>query len=339
MTQAMRQRAAALVAILVLLAAACGSADNADSAGLTVVVTTNILGDVVQNLVGDDVEVVVIMPVGSDPHDFQASAQQVAQIGEAGALIVNGAGFEEGLLDVIESAEEDGVPTFEAISAVSTLEFGDHDDEDHDDEDHDDEDHDDEDHDDEDHDEHEHKHEHEGVDPHFFTDPLRIADAAAAISDFLGETVTGIDDAALTANTEAYLAELRALDVEISEEMAALPRDRRILVTNHEVYGYFADRYGFEIVGTVIPSGTTVDTASAQALAALAQVVEDEQVPAIFADTSSSHELAQTLADEVGSIAVVELFSESLGPSDSAGATYVQMIRTNATRIIDALTS
>jgi len=177
------------------------------------------------------------------------------------------------------------------------------------------------------------------VDPHFFTDPLRIADAAAAISDFLGETVTGIDDAALTANTEAYLAELRALDVEISEEMAALPQDRRILVTNHEVYGYFADRYGFEIVGTVIPSGTTVDTASAQALAALAQVVEDQQVPAIFADTSSSDELAQTLADEVGSVEVVELFSESLGPSDSAGATYVQMIRTNATRIIDALTS
>ena len=159
----MRSTYRALVAIfagLALVAAGCGDDDDTAAGGggdadrPTIVVTTTILGDVVENLVGDEFDVVTIMPVGADPHDFQASAQQVAEIGEAEVLIVNGAGFEEGLLDVIEAAESDGVAVFEAISAVETIEFGeaghDHADEDHGDEDHGDEDHEDE-HGDEDH--------------------------------------------------------------------------------------------------------------------------------------------------------------------------------------------
>ncbi len=129
-----------IAAVFALVAAACG--DNEGPAGavakdrLTVVVTTNILGDVVENLVGDELNVVTIMPVGADPHDFQASAQEVAIIGDAVALIVNGADFEEGILDIIASVEADGVPVFEAVSAVETIEFGKggHDDE-HDEED------------------------------------------------------------------------------------------------------------------------------------------------------------------------------------------------------------
>ncbi|MDG1087120.1 MAG: zinc ABC transporter substrate-binding protein, partial [Acidimicrobiales bacterium] len=170
--------ALALIAVFSLLAASCGGsgdaavttevsqADAATSAQSderpVVAVTTNILGDVVEQMVGDYVDVVTIMPVGADPHDFQASAQQIAQLGDAAVLIINGADFEAGLIDVIESVEADGTPVFKAISAVSTIEFGDedHGDEDHDDEDHDDDhgdedhddDHDDEDHDDEDHD-------------------------------------------------------------------------------------------------------------------------------------------------------------------------------------------
>ncbi|MEL6893650.1 MAG: zinc ABC transporter substrate-binding protein, partial [Actinomycetota bacterium] len=109
----------------------------------TIVVTTNILGDVVSEVVGDAAEVVTIMPVGADPHDFQASAQEVDTLMNADALIVNGAAFEEGLLDVIESAEDEGIPTFEAISVVETIEFGegghDHSDEEHSDEEHSDE--------------------------------------------------------------------------------------------------------------------------------------------------------------------------------------------------------
>ena len=313
---------AAVLASAAVVLAGCGSGQGADGASganrPTVVVTTNILGDVVENLVGDELQVVTIMPVGSDPHEFQASAQQVAQIGAADGVIVNGAGFEEGLLDVIESAEGDGVPVFEAIGAVATIGFGGG-------------------HHDEQGDEDEDEHEHGGDDPHFFTDPARMAIAADAIVEFLIANVDGVDGDVLEANAAAYVAELEALDREVETVLADIPAKRRVLVTNHEVFGYFANRYGFEVIGTVIPSGTTVGGASAQELVELAEVIEHEGVPAIFTDTSSSDKLASTLADEVSEVEVVELFSESLGSDDSQGATYLDMVRTNAERIAAAL--
>jgi zinc/manganese transport system substrate-binding protein len=143
----------------------------------------------------------------------------------------------------------------------------------------------------------------------------------------------------LKTNAASYIAQLEALDAEVEGLLVAIPSDRRVLVTNHEVFGYFADRYGFEVAGTIIPGGSTADGADARALAELAELIEHEGVPAIFADTSSSGELAATLADEVGDIGVVELFSESLGSDGSDGATYLDMVRTNATRIANALSS
>ena len=342
-------------------------ADEASSEIPTIVVTTNILGDVVEEVVGDAAEVVTMMPVGADPHGFQASAQEVDTMMSADALIVNGAALEESLLDVIEAAEDDGVPTFEAISAVETIEFGegghDHDhgdehsdgekDEDHDhgdehsDEEHDhgdeehsdgekDEDHD---HGDEEHSDEEHgdDHDHSGDDPHFWTDPDRMADAVEGIVDFLQETVEFADPAAVEASADAYIAELAALSDEIEAIVASIPDENRVLVTNHEVYGYFAQAFGFEQVGTVIPGGSTLDTTSGGELAELAEVVEAEGVPAVFSDNTVSDELIQTLADEVGGLLVVELYSGSLGEPDSDGGNYLDMQRTNAERISSAL--
>ena len=338
----------ALIAVFSLLAASCGGSDDAavttgasQADAVTsaqsderpvVAVTTNILGDVVEQMVGDYVDVVTIMPVGADPHDFQASAQQIAQLGDAAVLIVNGADFEEGLIDVIESVEADGTPVFEAISAVSTIEFGEgsHDDGHEGEEDHDDDGHEGE----EDHDD---GHDHEGADPHFFTDPARMADAAAAILGYLTANLDGVDVDAMHASANEYIAQLESLDTEVAETFANLTDDQRVLVTNHEVFGYFADRYDFEVVGAVIPSGSTADGASAQALAELAELIVAEGVPVIFADSSSSDELVQTLATEVGNIDVVELYSESLGEAGSDGATYIDMVRSNAERIATAL--
>lgn len=353
-----RRLVAPLFALGVLVGA-CGGSDAASDDGgdagaeapadaPTVVVSSNILGDVVESIAGDDIRVVTLMPVGVDPHEFQASAQQVAELNAADALIVNGGGFEEGLLDVIEAAEGEGVPTFEALSAVSAIEYaedGGHDDHDHSDEEHsDEEDHDhaeDEEHSDEDHDDHaedeEHAHDHEGVDPHFFTDPARMAVAVDAIGDFLAVTLDGVDVAGLEERTAAYVAELESLDAELVEMFEALDDEQRVLVTNHEVFGYFAERYGFEVVGAVIPSGSTADGASAAALAELAEVIEHEGVPAIFSDESASDELVATLADEVGDISIVPLYSETLGAEGEAADTYVGMVRTNAERIADAL--
>lgn len=336
-------RLAAAGAALSLVAAACGTEADVAVAGVsedapTIAVTTNILGDVVDNLVGDLANVETIMPVGADPHDFQASAQQVALVGDADALVINGAFFEEGIWDVIEAAADDGVNVFHAIDEVSTIEFAEgdvHDDEEegdvHDDEEEEGEEHDDEEEGDE------HGHEEGGADPHFFTDPVRMADAVEGITAFLIETVDGLDVEAVQANADAYVAELVALDAEVTETLAGLSDEQRVLITNHEVFGYFAEQYDFEVVGTVIPSGSTVDGASGGALAELAEEIEHEGVPAIFSDVSASDQLISALADEVGEVDVVELYTESLGEEGSEGATYIEMVRANANRISAAL--
>jgi zinc/manganese transport system substrate-binding protein len=309
-----RRALALLLPILVL--GACGDDGAADGASgdddrPRVVVTTSILGDVVSSLLGDAAEVTTIMPPGVNPHDFQASPREAAAMREADLLVVNGGGFEEGLLEVVAGAEDDGVPVFEALSAVEHLDLEEHEEEDGDD----------------------HGHEHEGADPHFFADPARMADAARGILDAVSEE---LDLAGVEERAAAYLEELEALDAEVESILAAVPADRRVLVTNHEVFGYFADRYGFEVVGTVIPGGSTGESAAGD-LADLLEVIEEEGVPAIFADTSSPADLAANLAGDVGDVEVVELFSESLGDEGSGGESYVAMVRTNAERIAAAL--
>ena len=309
---------------LALAATACGSDDDtaagAGSGRPQLVVTTSVLGDVVENLVGDLADVEVVMPAGSSPHEFQASPRQVAAMREADAMIVNGGGFEEGLGDPIEAAEADGVATYAAIDAVETLTFAQ----------------------DEPHDEDDAEQEEHGtgsIDPHFFTDPRRVATAAQAIADFLANEVPALDTDELGTQAAAYVDELTALDAEMETTLADVPADRRKLVTNHEVFGYFAQRYGFEVIGAVIPTGTTQAAPSAGELDELAHTIEEAGVPAIFAETSSPTRLADSLADEVGEVQVVELYTESLGPDGSAGDTYAGMMRSDAEQIADALSA
>jgi ABC-type Zn uptake system ZnuABC Zn-binding protein ZnuA len=360
----------ALVAALGL--GACGSDSDSASGSSSgdvprIVVTTNILGDIVGETVGDLAEVEVIMPLGADPHDFAPSAQQAEAMENADLLVVNGAGFEEGMLDVIDNVADSGTPLFAFTDHVELLEFTDeHSDEDghgdeeaaDEDDDHsddaaegEDDDHgDDEDHgDEEDHgddkaegddDEHgeDHGDEHDGGDPHIWTDPSRMATAVQALAAELAE-IDGIDPEAIEAQAEAYQSELMALDAEMEETLAAVAADQRVMVTNHEVFGYFADRFGFEIVGAVVPSLTTNAEASAAEIEELASLIELEGIPAIFAETTQSTQLAEAIAESVGSeVAVVELFTESLGEDGSGAETYILMMSTNAGLVADALT-
>ena len=282
----------ALFAVVSLVAAGCSDDndnENVSSADKpSIVVTTNILGDVVSNMVGDSFNVEVIMPPGSDPHDFQASAQQVEKMMSADLLIVNGANFEEGMLSVIESAEADGVMVFEAISVVSQLEGSDdhgHDDhEGHDDHD-DHEGHD-------DHDDHE-GHDHGGIDPHFFTDPARMAVVVEELSEFLVANFPNVDQGFVSTAND-YAQELIDLDEEVNEILSEIPQEGKVLVTNHAVFAYFADSYGFEILGEIIPSASTLSSANAQQLASLADELSSNSMKAIFADASAADTLART---------------------------------------------
>lgn len=309
-------RVLSVLLVTLLSIASCGDDSGGATGGEPVVaVTTTVLGDVVDRLVGDQAEVVTVMPRGASPHDFQASARQAAQLADADLIVVNGGGFEEGLLSVVSAAEGDGVPVVAALDVLPADGGADANDEEHAEDD---------------------ERAHEG-DAHFFTDPLLMAEAVEGIADALLEHVPAIEEGQLRADADALVSELEALHAEIEGILDAVPEDRRVLVTDHDVFSSFADRYGFEVVATVIPSGSTSDGVSGGALAELADTLARNGVAAVFTEQTASADLAETLAAEVGDVEVVALYAETLGPVDSEAGTYDGMMRVNAARIAAAL--
>lgn len=314
----------------------------------SVVVTTAILGDIVsQVLAGTGAEVQVIMPSGVDPHAYEASASDGLALREADLVVANGLQLEEALLDVLASVEADGVSVLEVAEELDGLlepgaeghdhshggESGD----DHEGESHaDDEDRGDEageDHaDDEDHDEHDHGE----FDPHVWLDPINVGEMAGIIADaYAAVDVEAADTVA--ANAATVVAAMTELDTELQGLVSTLDEGQRRLVTNHESLGYLAAHYDLEVIATVLPGTSTDVDVTASSFTELVETIRDAGVPAIFADTSSSDRLAQSLAEEVGGIEVVELYTESLGEPGSGADTVAGMIRTNIERIVEAL--
>ena len=179
-------------------------------------------------------------------------------------------------------------------------------------------------------------HQHGGDDPHVWFDPHRVAEALPAFAQVL-TTDVGLDQAAVEACLNSYVAELEAVDTEIAAKVEQLPAANRKLVTNHEALGYYADRYGFEVIGTVIPTPASMAQASPAQLEALAEIIEHEGIKAIFAETLHSADDIEALAARVGDVDVVTLYTGSLGPPGSGAETYTGFLRTNTDLIVDAL--
>ena len=351
---ARRNRVPCWTFAFLLLLGSCGSGDGissgttappgTDSAGvvesapqserLLVAATTTILGDLVANVVGADADLVVLIPVGTDPHDYRASAAQVALLHDADLVVANGLGLEKGILDVLEAAEADGINLLEVGDLLDPLPFGGHG-RGHDDDDAGDED----DHGDEDDADHHgdegEDHAHSGADPHFWMDPLRVAEAARLIAQALASLEGSID---WMARADSYASAIEELHEEIQAILTPIPNEDRALITNHDALGYFADRYGFEIIDTVIPGGATLAEPSSAELAALVDRIRETGAPALFAETIEPTVLAEALAAEAGSgIEVVELYTGSLGEPGSGADTLIGMLREDARRIADAL--
>ena len=164
----------------------------------------------------------------------------------------------------------------------------------------------------------------------------RMATAAQLIGAELTKA-TGNEAYIDCANTTAE--EIRAAEVDVRATLESVPADGRVLVTDHEALGYLADKYGYEVAGTVIPAGSTLAQPSSADLASLVEVINTEGVPAIFANSSEPSSLAEAVAAETGAdIAVIPLYVESLGGPDSPASTYLDLMRTNAQLIADGLT-
>ncbi len=335
-----------LVALTLALSACAPAATPAAPAAdqprpLQVVATTSIVADVVKNIGGDRIAVAALLPIGADIHTYEPTPQDLAKAADARLVFVNGAGLEEFLSVLIENAGA-ADKVVEVSHGIELKDFGAHS-HDHGDEgkehSHEGEEHS---HEGEDHDhegeEHSHEgeeHSHEGGDPHTWVDPNNVKiwveniRAALTAADPAGE-------AAYRANAEAYLKQLDEIDAWIRQQIAQIPAENRKLVTDHQLFGYFAERYGFEQIGAIIPGYSTAAQPTAQEIAAIEDAIRAFGVKAVFVSKAVNPGLAQRVAEDTG-IQLVGLYHGSLSAPGGEAATYLDYLRYNVTQIVNAL--
>lgn len=329
------RRARTLAAPLLVLAlglSACGSeagegagrpaADQGEGKPVAVATTTQ-LGSVLADVTAcRDAESGTIMGPGDDPHDVSPSSEQVAQMVRAGLVFSNGLGLEGGMGSALENAKRDGADVVEVAPRLDPLPFGageaEHAGESA-----------------EEHAAHAHEgHAHGSQDPHVWMDVARMATAASVMGDALAEH-TGDDGYAECGRR--VQGELEDTDRQVREILAAVPAERRTLVTDHDAYGYFGAAYGFEVAGVVIPGGSTDAEPSSQELAALASQVRESGADAILTSVAAGTGLVDAVSREAGDLPVVELYESGVGPADSAESDYADAMLDNARTLADAL--
>jgi ABC-type Zn uptake system ZnuABC Zn-binding protein ZnuA len=301
--------------LLAALVAACGSDDGEGSGKPTVTATTGILADITERVAGPDAEVEQLIPDGAGTHDFQLSARDRAGVEDSVLLVSVGAELEQGI--PVEEIDVEGFVLADHVEGLMPFEeAGAHEGE----------------HAEEEHSEGEEEHEHGTVDPHVWMDPSRVADALPALAEALAEAdpahAQGYRDRA-----EAYAAELQALDRELARTLSAIPPANRELVTSHDAMGYFADRYGFEVVATPFPASGAEAEASAARIHEVEEVIRETGVPTVYAEEEDDAEVLSLIAGETG----VQIDESLLVESPGSAGTYVEMLRKDAQILLAGL--
>ena len=298
----------ALAALAALLGAGCGAATgDASSGALDVVASTTFLADIAQNVAGDRFEVQPLIPVGTDPHAFEPTPSDLKEVVGADLLVVNGGGLEGTLLKTLENVgggaktvdASAGLPSRTPQPGEPALEEG-------------------------------------GTDPHFWLDPVLAKTYVANIEKAFSEADPS-GAATYQANAAAYDKKLDALDAWIKGEIAQIPEADRKLVMNHASHGYYADRYGLEVVGTVLPSVTTGEAPTARQLTDLTEAIRASGARAIFVEIEENPDLARQIAAETGVEVVTGLLDHSLTDASGPAPTYVDMMEYDTRKIVEAL--
>lgn len=322
----MKRRAGVLAAWLIaatVIATGCGGGSTSqapkatpdstvhDKAVLRVIAVESFLADVSQNVAGDRLKVDSLMPTGVDPHAFQPAPADIARITESDVVVVNGSGLETFLGNLLDSAggnhvviEASARLTSRAPREGEVVEAG--------------------------------GTNRAQIDPHFWLNPLNTIQYVQNIRDGLSKADPA-GAAVYASNSERYIVQLRELDAWITDQVKQIPPQRRLLVTNHESLGYFADRYGLTIVGTIVPSVSSEASPSAQQLARLVDKIKTTGAPAIFLESGSSAKLADQVAQERGIQVVTDLYTESLTGMNGTAPTYLAMMRHDTDTIVNAL--
>ena len=294
-----------------LLAAGCGAEKEASGStgngALDVIAAVSFLADIAQNVAGDRFEVRSLVPLETDPHSFEPTPKDLGEVAAADLVVINGGGLEGPLLKTIESTGGEGT----IVDASAGLRS---------------------------------RSPQPGepalggseTDPHFWLDPVLAKTYVANIRDaFTKADPAGA--AAYEANAAAYAKRLDELDAWIRSQVATVPAADRLLVMNHASHGYYADEYGFSVVGTVIPSVGTGETPTAKQLSDLTAAIRASGAKAIFVEIEESPKLAEQIAAETGITVVDDLLDHSLTEPDGVAPTYIDMMRFDTKRIVEAL--
>jgi manganese/iron transport system substrate-binding protein len=281
---------------------------------LQVVATTSIVADVVRNVGGDLIGLTTLLPLGTDPHTFEPTPQDVAAVTAAHVVFINGAGLEVFLEPLLQSAGEHVavMPVSRGIALLQLEDARENQEEAGD--------------------EHNYR---DGTDPHTWFDPHNVI----VWTHNVAHALSALDPdhaAAYAANSGAYEAELQELDAWIREQLAQVPDKNRKLVTDHATFRYFAQQYGFEQLGAVFPGYSTLAEPSAQDLAKLEDAIREFDVRAVFVGLTVSPDLAERVADDTG-IQLVFLYTGSLSEPGGPADTYLSFMRYNVSAITEAL--
>jgi len=306
-----------LVTLSVLLIGCSAKMTTASPAAgdkLRVVATTSFVGDVVGVIAGQEVELIVLLEPGQNPHAYQTAPRDMVHVSEADLIFVNGLGLEEFLDDLIAGTGNDGavIIVSDGISPLQRAE------QDHSEENQ----------------EVDEGHLGSDQDPHVWFDPNNIMIWTENIAFALAEKDPENADTYLE-NAAAYREELKELDGWIRDQVALIPLENRKLVTDHKAFGYFVEEYGFTQIGAVIPAQTTEAETSGQQLAYLIDIIREEEVKAIFIGVDFDPTLSRIVAEDTG-VDLVSLYFGSLSTGAPAG-TYLTFMRHNVNTIVHAL--
>ncbi len=328
-------RLLAIVAALLLTAAQCGGGTNTEPGNLQttnnladlspialkagkklkVVATTSIIANIVKNVGGDAIDLTLLLPVGTDPHTFDPAPKDLATVANADVIFANGLGLEAFLDEMLSNSGGRAmlIPVTEGIKLRQFTDRLEKEGNRHNDE----------------------HNEADSVDPHVWTSPVNVL----IFVDNIQRTLSALDPAnanTYRANAAAYKTQLQELDAWVTEQIESIPPQNRKLVTDHTAFGYYADRYGLQQIGAVIPSFSTAAEPSAKDLAELEAAISNFKVKAIFVGVSVNPALSQQVAQDTG-VNLLKLYTGSLGPAGSGVETYLDYIRYNTNTIVEGL--
>lgn len=318
--------AASLGAGSVALLAGCMTvtADGSRPGERTVVATTTQVADFTREIVGDEARVVQLIQPNQSVHAFDPSAAALVEIGGADVLVINGAGLEPWVEDTVEASGFDGLiidagsesaRALDELDASSGIEPESQDSE---------------------HSGHDH-HE-DGLDPHIWTDPRLARNMVETIAEGL-ERAFPESATMIATNASAYQSKLDMLDEWIRQNVSTVPEDRRLLVSNHDVFAYFVDAYDITFIGSIIPGLDDHAEPNAAAIDELVESIRATGAQAVFSEASISPKAAEAIADEAGVVVYAgenALYGDSLGPAGSSGETYLDAQVHNVRMLLEA---